>query len=235
LAREHANAAAHALENLSLKESKESAENALGSLEQAERGLELDDAVRDSFPALRSALRDAEDFASRALERRRAETESRAKGALEQAAGAERELSERAERLSSGGDKKRFSAPRDQMEQLERASSVMKEAAQELGGGHGERGVELQREAQGLLEKARMGHTGDAEESPQREPNSSRSDDSEQKGEGGDAIATGGPVPGPDDRARAEEFRRRVLMGLGRERGERLSPAIKRYTEGLLK
>jgi hypothetical protein len=111
----------------------------------------------------------------------------------------------------------------------------MKEAAQELGGGHGERGVELQREAQGLLEKARMGHTSDAEESPQREPNSSRSDDSEKKGEGGDAIATGGPVPGPDDRARAEEFRRRVLMGLGRERGERLSPAIKRYTEGLLK
>jgi hypothetical protein len=35
--------------------------------------------------------------------------------------------------------------------------------------------------------------------------------------------------------ARAEDFRRRVLEGLGKEKSERLSPAVRRYAEGLLR
>ena len=55
------------------------------------------------------------------------------------------------------------------------------------------------------------------------------------RGEHGRAVATGGDVPAPDEKARAEEFRKRVLEGLGREKSERLSPAVQRYAEGLLR
>jgi hypothetical protein len=47
-------------------------------------------------------------------------------------------------------------------------------------------------------------------------------------------MQTQAPVPGADDQRRALEFRRRVLEGLGKERGGRLEPAIRRYAEGLL-
>jgi hypothetical protein len=42
-------------------------------------------------------------------------------------------------------------------------------------------------------------------------------------------------VPGRMKNQRAEAFRKRVLEGLARDKGGRLGPAVKRYTEGLLK
>jgi len=56
-----------------------------------------------------------------------------------------------------------------------------------------------------------------------------------ERGQTGESVAIGGDVPAPDDRARAEEFRRRVLEGLAAEKSERLSPAVRRYAEGLLR
>ena len=47
-------------------------------------------------------------------------------------------------------------------------------------------------------------------------------------------MSTDADVPRPDDRKAAEEFRRRVLEGLSRDKGQRLSPAVQRYAEGLL-
>jgi hypothetical protein len=235
LSREHANAAAQALENLSLKEAKESAENALGSLDQAEQRAEGGEDMREEFKSLRNALHEALDFTNREMERRRTEAAVRAKGALDQASEAEKELAERAERFASGKDDAKLALPHDKAEDLERASSVMKEASQELSAGHGDRGVELQREAQRLLEKSRLGRSNEPDQSAARDSKAARPEPAEQRGEDGEAIALGGDVPGPDERARAEEFRRRVLRGLGRERSERLSPAVKRYTEGLLK
>lgn len=235
LSREHANAAAQALENMSLKEAKESAENALGSLDQAEQHLDPDDDMRTEFRNLRGALRDALDFANKEIERRRAEAAARAKSTLDQASQAERELAERATQFASGKGDAKLALPHAQAEDLERASSVMKEASGELAAGHGDRGVELQREAQRLLEKSRLGRSNEPDDATQREAKSDRSEPSEHKAGDGDSIALGGDVPGPDDRARAEEFRRRVLKGLGHDRSERLSPAVKRYTEGLLK
>ena len=47
-------------------------------------------------------------------------------------------------------------------------------------------------------------------------------------------METKAPVPGADDQHRALEFRKRVLEGLGQERGGRLDPAVRRYAEGLL-
>lgn len=235
LAREQANATAHALENLSLKEAKENADGAFESMKQAEQRLDPDDGMREELRGLRSALKEAADFANRELERRRAEAEERARGALGQASESERELGDRAKRLSSGEGQAESALPRERAEQLDRAASLMNEAAKELAAGHGERGLDLQREAQRLLEKSKVGRSKEQEEQTPRDSKASGDEERQLHGDGRNSIALGGDVPGPDDRARAEEFRRRVLLGLGRQRSERLSPAVKRYTEELLK
>jgi hypothetical protein len=108
----------------------------------------------------------------------------------------------------------------------------MREASRELGRGHGEQGLTLQREAQRLLEQAQPGRSDGAEGDASREPSKQQG---QRHGDQASSIATGGDVPGPDDKARAEEFRRRVLEGLGKEKSERLSPAVRRYAEGLLR
>ena len=47
-------------------------------------------------------------------------------------------------------------------------------------------------------------------------------------------MRTGGEVPPEGKAEKAEDFRKRVLEGLGKDKGGRLSPAVKRYAEGLL-
>jgi hypothetical protein len=114
----------------------------------------------------------------------------------------------------------------------------MREASRELSEGRGERGLSLQREAQRLIEQASPGRPSDGERddgSDQRARQRARKPEGHKSGEDGDDIAQGGDVPGPDDKARAEDFRRRVLDGLGKEKSERLSPAVRRYAEGLLR
>ena len=108
---------------------------------------------------------------------------------------------------------------------LAKARDAMKSAADELRGGRGERGLERQRQAQRLLEQGSSERTTD--DSSGREPK-----DSGRHGDRG--MQTQAPVPGADEQHRALEFRRRVLEGLGQERGGRLEPAIRRYAEGLL-
>ncbi|HVU04025.1 MAG TPA: DUF4175 domain-containing protein [Polyangiaceae bacterium] len=237
LAREHGNASAHALDDLSLEDAEESARSGLSALDQAEKQLDPDDPLRGEFAAARRALAEARDFAHRASEKRRAEAEARAQSALKQAGDAEQGLAERAEKLAEEGSGKEANLPKDIKDRLERAGNVMRQAARELSEGHGARGAELQREAQRLLEEAKPERRNDG-----RAPD----DDGDEEGETPDApddaeahdrgpIATGGKVPPPDEKARAEEFRRRVVEGLSKDKSERLSPAVKRYAEGLLR
>jgi hypothetical protein len=245
LAREHAQAAAHALEDLSLNEAADSAENALGSLDQAERRLDPDDELRGRFEGARRALREALEWSRREARRQQGQADARAKGALEQAGDTERDLAEQAANLGADkGDKgdKGAALPREMADRLERAGSVMREASRELAAGHGERGVELGHEASRLLEQSGTGRSSDPEpeEREEKEPppgahGMDRKGRTADKGQNGESIAIGGDVPSPDDRARAEEFRRRVLEGLSADKSERLSPAVRRYAEGLLR
>lgn len=241
LAREHAQASAHALEDLALKDAADSAESALGSLDQAERKLDADDPLRNRFEGVRNALREALEWSRREARRQQSQADSRAKNALQQAGDTERDLAEQAADLAAEKGNKEAALPRETQERLERAGSVMREAARELAAGHGERGVELGHEASRLLEQSGTGRSSDPEpdERPKDSPSRgtdrrSRSGDRE-RGPSGESVAIGGDVPSPDDRARAEEFRRRVLEGLSTEKSERLSPAVRRYAEGLLR
>ena len=238
LAREHAQASAHALEDLSLKEAADSAENALAALDQAERRLDPDDDLRGRFGGARRALGEALAWARREAERQHAQADAHAKNALQQAGDTERDLAEQAANLGADKGGNGAALPRETADRLERAGSVMREAAREFAAGNGERGIELGHEASRLLEQSGTGRSSDSDQSErQKEPRHGRdhNDHPSERSGGGDAIAIGGDVPSPDDRARAEEFRRRVLEGLSADKSERLSPAIRRYAEGLLR
>ena len=102
----------------------------------------------------------------------------------------------------------------------------MHQAARELANRRGEAGLELQQEAQRLLERATPPPT--EQEDEDRNPQS-ESEDGEKS-----TNSRHGQVPTAEKARRATDFRRRVLEGLSKDRRGRLAPAITRYAEGLL-
>ncbi len=232
LARELAKAAAHALDDMALQEAADSAENSLSTLDQAERRLDANDDLHDRFAEVRRALQDALSFIHGELDKRKAESESRARAPLEQAGDTERDLAARAAKLAGDLGGKGAALPRETSDQIAKAGSVMQDAARALSEGRGDDALALQREAQRLLEQSRLDRATEPDEGDEQSEKPSPSGKTSSNGR---AIATGGDVPGPDAKARAEEFRRRVLQGLGMAKSDRLSPAIRRYAEGLLR
>jgi hypothetical protein len=115
---------------------------------------------------------------------------------------------------------------------LGKAEGLMRDAAKELGVGHGEQGLSLQRDAQRLLEQTNSGQSGSGEsdgkdQSPQPTPKDSSSSKGKQ-------MRTDADVPRADAANRADDFRRRVLDGLSKQKSGRLTDAVRRYAEGLL-
>jgi hypothetical protein len=159
----------------------------------------------------------------------RRDAEARAREELSRAGDKERAFAERAERLAEKGLGGEAALPDDVTERLGRAHEVMRRAAQALAEGRGAEGVERQREAQRLLEQSDTGKTRDHDEQPERPtaPGANQTNSPE--------IAIGGDVPAESEQKQAEEFRRRVLRGLAEQKSDRLSPAVKRYAEGLLR
>jgi hypothetical protein len=167
-------------------------------------------------------------WAEQALSKLRQKAEERAREALKNSGQKEHELARRAGNLAGRGTHGDSNLPEDMVDQLERAESVMREAARALEEGQGERGIELQREAQRLLEQTDRGQL-DQEDDKNRTSDTRGNDDVD-----GKQMRQDADVPRPDDRKAAEEFRKRVLEGLGQGKGQRLSPAVQRYAEGLL-
>jgi hypothetical protein len=123
--------------------------------------------------------------------------------------------------------------PGEVADALDRAEGLMREAAQELSNGHGERGLELQQQAQRLLDQQ------DDDQKPEEPKDGHEQSDESAKRNGHDEdrgdMAQDAGVPGRAKNQKAEEFRKRVLEGLSRDKGGKLGPAVKRYAEGLLK
>jgi hypothetical protein len=231
LAREHARAMADRLERMEFGQSVESGRTARGLLDESKRKAESPaDAADLTDPEhLRRAadsLAEQLAWAEQAERRKRTAAEDHARQRLGEASERERSIERRLGELVKRGEHGEASLPEEALEQLDKARSAMREAGSELGAGKGERGLERQREAQRLLEQSDSGSTSAGDEG--------RSGSDGKDGEKSKSLGTRAKVPGADDRRRAEDFRRRVLEGLGRERGGRLSPAIQRYAEGLL-
>jgi hypothetical protein len=233
LAREHAQAMAGHLERLELGSAIESGKTSQNLASEAKQKAREPQSTQDlSDPsALERAERELAEqlaWAEAAQARLARAVEESAKKGLAEAAEGERSIARRAQALAEQGDSGERSLPAEALEQLQKAREAMDAAARELGESRGEPGLEQQRTAQRLLEQASSGRTSDSEK-----PSPSERDGED--GEDGRVLSKDGEVPRADDKVRAEEFRRRVLNGLSKDQGGRLSPAIRRYAEGLLR
>lgn len=235
LGKEHAGAMAQSLERLSLEDAVQSGRDAISALRDAERKAKDPRAPSDWLDgeSLRESKKNLERelaWAQEQLDRLKRAAEAKARGALGTSGEREQQYARRAGNLAGRGKSGETALPGDAVESLERAEGIMREAARALAEGKGERGLELQREAQRLLERASTGRTTDTDDAT---PDNQQPDSGDQQSNR--SIRTGGDVPNSDDGKRAEDFRRRVVDGLGKGSGGRLGPAVKRYAEGLLR
>jgi hypothetical protein len=232
LARDHAQAMAERLERLELGSATESGRTARGLLDEAQKkalapetSSDLDDPA--GLARARAAVEKELAWAEQLKEAMERDSRERAKSSFDEAAERERSIERRLGEMAERASQSEAALPETSLDQLGKARGAMKSAASELGSGRGEQGLEGQREAQRLLEQGGSERTTEDRAAQQHEPR----DGPRRGGKGMDMRA---PVPGADDQHRALEFRKRVLEGLGQERGGRLDPAIRRYAEGLL-
>ncbi|HYP90173.1 MAG TPA: DUF4175 domain-containing protein, partial [Polyangiaceae bacterium] len=232
LSREHGRAMAESLARLSLKEAKQSAESAkqqLSIAKSASSGVSPD-ALQQAEQELKKQQAWVDDLLQKAGERQSA----RAKEQLERSGKREQEMAERAQNISGRGSHGEAALPSEVADALDRAEGLMREAAQELSNGRGERALALQRDAQRLLDQQDDdGKSDQPKDEPQKDGEPSKKSDGKDADHGDMSQEAG--VPGRAKNQRAEEFRKRVLEGLARDKGGRLGPAVKRYAEGLLK
>jgi hypothetical protein len=232
MAREHALAMAERLERLELSDATESGRTARGQLDEAEKKASspqsaLDLLDQNELGRARSALEHELAWAEQKREAMKRDAAERAHQKLSEAAERERSIERRLGEVAERAEQSEAALPKAALDKLGQARAAMKSAAGELGAGHGEPGLSEQREAQRLLEQGGSDQTTEEGNKSGRERQSG-----EQRG--GRGMETRAPVPGADDQHRALEFRKRVLEGLGKERGGRLEPAVRRYAEGLL-
>jgi hypothetical protein len=231
LGREHAQAMAERLERLEMQGAAQSGRTARGLVDEAQRKAAAPTTPSDlgdpaALARARAAIEREIAWAEQMREAMGRDAEERARKGLGEAAERERSIERRLGELSERARQSEAALPQASLDDLAKAREAMQGAADDLRSGRGERGLEGQREAQRLLEQGNAERTTD-------DGNGDR--DSKNDGQRGDrGMQTKAPVPGADDQHRALEFRRRVLEGLGKERGGRLEPAIRRYAEGLL-
>lgn len=228
LGREHGEAMAQSLSKLSLSDAVESGKSALQALKDAARKRDGSMENRAALEAAEAAVKRELEWAKKALEKLKESAEEKAKNRLEQAGERERELARRAGNLGARGKEGETALPEDATQALERAEAAMRDAAKALGKGQGDKALELQREAQRLLEQASKGQTTGGQGQDSKQP-------SQESSPNGKGIQTGGEVPERSKAERAEAFRRRVMQGLGKTKAGRMSPAVKRYAESLLR
>jgi len=235
LGREHAQSMAQSLARLSLKDAVESGRHARSELADAAKrssGANAFDALDNgALSEARAELDRALNFAEQSLARAEKSAGEKAQAGLQDSAGRERSLSDRAANLAGRGNHGEIALPEDLAESLGKAEGLMRDAAKELAAGRGEQGLSLQRDAQRLLEQTNEGQNNPGEsDGKDQQSQQSPKDSSSSKGK---QMRVDADVPRAES-GRADDFRKRVLDGLSKERSGRLSDAVRRYAEGLL-
>jgi hypothetical protein len=233
-AREHGEQMARALEQGNAADAVQSGRSALGALDEARRmaarerwrtfgdpsaegaSERLDEARRKLEPEVR--------WAEQKLEQMRKKAADRAGSDLKQSGEEEEGMANRAKDLSQRG-RESGSLPQGALSPLDAAEEAAREAARALQRGDAERALEQQREAQRQLEMARdaLGHEDEAEERPRED------------GDDGTPHHGHADIPKADAHKGPEEFRRRVMKGLGQPSSGKHKDAVRRYAEGLLR
>jgi hypothetical protein len=231
-ARDLAQQMAQSLEDGKPESAVQSGRSALGALDEAKRMFQkggwLDDPTGENQRKVDDARRKLEGetrWAEDQLGEQRKRAAQRAKDKLEQGGQEEEKIADRAGEL---GKKARSAGalPDQAASSIEDAEQAARQAAEALRRGDADTGLERQREAQRDLEAAREDLRGDEDES-------SRSDSTGDDGKAGSHDRV--PIPKANEHKGPEEFRRRVLEGLGKTSGGGLRDAVQRYAEGLLR
>jgi hypothetical protein len=225
-AREEAEAMAGALEGGRPRDAVDSGKRAVDKAAEAQRLGEQaffpEDKHGKEAAAAKPTLERELAWAQDALDKLRRAASERAKGDLQKHGKSEKSLAEKARDLMKKGEGGDRSMPQEMLDRLQDAEQAMREAEKALHEGNGEKGLKLQWDAQRFLEMAR----GEREQGNERE-GADHDDGKEMKGKT--------DIPGKDAHKGPEEFRKRVLKGLGGSSDPRLREAVKRYAEGLLK
>ncbi len=160
--------------------------------------------------------------ANPAGEKVRERSPAKSSAALREDGDLESKLAERVRELGKKG-RDEDALPAAALEALASAEQAAKEAAEALKQGDVEKGLQRQREAQQKLETAKEA-LGEGEAAPRGEGESDRNFSPDHAS-----------IPKADAHKGPEEFRKRVIKGLGQSSGSRLRDAVKRYAEGLLR
>jgi hypothetical protein len=201
------------------------------ALDRYTRGWQEDPTGREQkrLDETRRKLEAEEKWAEEALQQMRRRAAERARKQLEEGGDEEGKLAERARELGQRA-RDRGSLPDKAVESIADAERAAREAAQLLKQGEGDRGLERQREAQRHLEQATQELGGDEEEPGEDASHGDRGDDGRAPPRAGRA-----PVPGSKTHQGPDEFRQRVVRGLGQPASGSLKDAVHRYAEGLLR
>jgi hypothetical protein len=225
--REEAEAMAGALEGGRPRDAVESGRRAVERLGEAQRAAEQspgffpdERAGREAANAKPTLERELA-WAESALEKLRRASSSRAKGDLQRIGKDENRLADKARELGKKGENGDRSMPQEMLDRLNDAEQAMRDAQRAMNQGDGENGLRRQRDAQRFLEMA-GGQRDEADREESRET-------------GGRAPKGKADIPGKDKHKGPEDFRKRVLQGLGGSSDPLLREAVKRYAEGLLK
>jgi hypothetical protein len=223
-AKEHAEQMARALEQGAPADAVTNGKSALGSLDEARRQAARDrwtsgDAER-RMDDVRRKLEGEVAWAEQKLGEMKKRAEERAAPELARQAAEEKKLADRAKAL--GERKDRDALPDRAATSLDAAEKAAREAARALQRGEGERARAEQREAQQRLEAAREALGKEAAE------------DGSQEGDKGAPFGHA-DIPKADAHKGPEEFRQRVMKGLGAGEPGRYGDAVRRYAKGLLR
>jgi hypothetical protein len=233
-ARELAEQMARSLERGAVPDALQSGRGALGFLDEAKKMLQKGSWIEDPSGQERRRVEDAhrglegeEKWVERELEKMRTRAAERARKELHEGGEEERKLADRARDVAQRG-RERGSLPQPAVESIVDAERAARQAAESLMEGAAEKGLERQREAQRALEAANEQLHGDDEAN---EASHSESEGDDRRS----AAASHGNVPLPGKHKGPEEFRKRVVRGLGQPASGALKEAVRRYAEGLLR
>ena len=232
-AREHADQMARSLENGDPADAVTSGHNALQALDEAKRVAETerwsmfshdgpDKKIDDAREKLEPEVKWAEDK----LAELRKKAAERASGDLSKGGQEEDKMADRAHDLGQKG-REQGDLPAPALDALEAAEKAAREAASALKRGEGDKGLERQQDAQRKLEMAKQALGSD-------EGDGDENDD----GRGGDGKSLSHDhtdIPNADAHKGPEDFRKRVIQGLGQPSTGKERDAIRRYAEGLLR
>ncbi|MBX3226877.1 MAG: DUF4175 family protein [Labilithrix sp.] len=232
-AKEHAEQMARALEQGNANDAVQSGKNALGALEEAKRAAQREKMTRGDSSAekavdeARQKLESEVRWAEEKLAELRRKASQRAAPELKEHGEQEGKLGERARDIARKGRDQDL--PQGALDALRDAEDAAREAAQALKEGDAERGLKKQREAQQKLEQARDALSDDEGEGEGEGDGEGRADDGKKPSRDHTDIPKADAHKGP------EEFRKRVIKGLGQPAGGKYKDAVKRYAEGLLR